>query len=542
MRVTNKMLSNTFLNDMNTNLQNMQTIQQQLSSGKEIRKPSDDPFKVARAMQLNTDISANTQYNSNIQDTSNWLDTTDTALGQAGNVLQRVRELLVSAGNAAYGSTELQSIKDEINQNIGQFAQTLNTSFDGKYLFAGSRGTTKPMETITNGAASVGAVSNSNSMGSSANVTGSFNGISDVTYQVKVTAVDGSGSVPSEGKITKVMYSTDGGNNWSSDVTVDASGNAAIGNGLTINIASNVKNKSGDIMTFAATAANSAASNSKTNSAVTASNSTGGAATISGVYTGNSTTSFKVKITSVDGSGKVTGASLSTDGGATYTSVGTITSNTIDLGNGLSINIPTNINNKANDTYSFTTTVTAGKGNTKLVYYSNDSAHPELTAGSNQYNQIASKLSTEVSQGVTMEYNVSASDVVNFKNESGADCDLRSIFTKIVNHLDGKTDDGSAVDTSANLKLANGDLSSITDAINNLLKVRSEVGAKSNRMETAKNVNEQQNSNMTEMLSKTEDIDITKKTMEYATAQTVYTAALQTSARILQPSLLDYLR
>ena len=112
MRVTNKMLSSNFLRDMNVNLRNLSKIQQQMASGKEISRPSDNPFKVARALQLHSDIDTNRQYNDNIKDTINWLDTTDTSLGQAGDVLQRVRELLVSAGNAAYGPNEKKAIKD----------------------------------------------------------------------------------------------------------------------------------------------------------------------------------------------------------------------------------------------------------------------------------------------------------------------------------------------------------------------------------------------------------------------------------------------
>ena len=37
-----------------------------------------------------------------------------------------------------------QAIKDEINQKVGELSQILNTSFDGKYIFGGTRGTTKP--------------------------------------------------------------------------------------------------------------------------------------------------------------------------------------------------------------------------------------------------------------------------------------------------------------------------------------------------------------------------------------------------------------
>src|SRR3712207_2100366 len=148
MRVTNKMLSNNFLADMKANLENVNKIQQQNTSGKKFRKPSDDPFAVARSMQLHTDINTNKQYSKNITDVSNWLDTTDTALGQAGDVLQRVRELLISAGNAAYGSDERKAIKDEINEKIGEMSQILNTNFGGNYIFGGTRSTTKPMEAI----------------------------------------------------------------------------------------------------------------------------------------------------------------------------------------------------------------------------------------------------------------------------------------------------------------------------------------------------------------------------------------------------------
>ncbi|HCQ89768.1 MAG TPA: flagellar hook-associated protein 3, partial [Clostridium sp.] len=85
-------------------------------------------------------------YNSNIKDTINWLDTTDTALNQATKALDRVRELMVAAGDAAYGSGELRAIKDEINEKISELSQIMNTSFDGKYIFGGTRGDKKPIE------------------------------------------------------------------------------------------------------------------------------------------------------------------------------------------------------------------------------------------------------------------------------------------------------------------------------------------------------------------------------------------------------------
>jgi flagellar hook-associated protein 3 FlgL len=118
---------------------------------------------------------------------------------------------------------------------------------------------------------------------------------------------------------------------------------------------------------------------------------------------------------------------------------------------------------------------------------------------------------------------------------------LVSIFTNITSHLDGNDTTGTP-DPTAVSTLSGQDLTDITDAINNVLKTRSEVGAKSNRMDSALSKNTDENSSMTDLLSKTEDIDITEKTMEYATMQTVYMASLQTSAKVIQPTLMDYLR
>ena len=176
--------------------------------------------------------------------------------------------------------------------------------------------------------------------------------------------------------------------------------------------------------------------------------------------------------------------------------------------------------------------------NTKLDY---NIITPSPISGTNQVSMIKATLSVEVSQGVSMDYNINAGDIL----EGGGD--VRTLFNNITDHLDGNIIDTATGTLTSNTEAATAeisgnDLQGVTDAINNLLKLRSQVGAKQNRMESAQGRNEEENYNMTELLSKTEDIDITQKTMEYATAQTVYMASLQTSAKVIQPTLMDYLR
>ncbi|NLY47022.1 MAG: flagellar hook-associated protein 3, partial [Tissierella sp.] len=80
MRITNNTLNNSFLRNLSTNLKQMQKYQNQLSSGKLVSKPSDDPLLVAKIMSMDNNIAQNEQYNTNISDTIGWTKTQDTAL------------------------------------------------------------------------------------------------------------------------------------------------------------------------------------------------------------------------------------------------------------------------------------------------------------------------------------------------------------------------------------------------------------------------------------------------------------------------------
>lgn len=144
MRITNRVLSKNFLNNVRVNLEEMQKLQNQLSSGHEVQKPSDDPFKVARTMELKASIAANERYKKNIEEGIGWLDTVDVALGQIGDALQTVREKVIQSGNGGYTETEMHALKKHIEQLKDQIMQIGNTSYDGRYIFGGDNTTEPP--------------------------------------------------------------------------------------------------------------------------------------------------------------------------------------------------------------------------------------------------------------------------------------------------------------------------------------------------------------------------------------------------------------
>lgn len=508
MRVTNRMLANNFLTDMTTNLNNLQTLQQQLTSGKEIRRPSDDPLRVARAMQLHSEIGINKQYNENIKDTLSWLEQTDTALGQLGDQSQRIRELLVSAGNVAYGTDERKKINDEVKEIIGQMSQTLNASFDGRYVFGGTRGTSKPVNVVKG--PMVTKVQKSSDTAPEGKVVGDFRGNKNENYTVEVDAIgkvlfkkDGKEMIPQPSKT---------GNQWD------------LGNGIKFEIDSTVEN--GSTYEFTAIAdGQKLVYADRFGNEILDSN-------IVQVTDLNKWEGKDIVFDYVDSTdNKVKGETITID-------------NTINDTDQLVTDINRKIlNGKLKDKLKVEKIDIAGKSYIKFEKL-DDKANIQLNEGKTKVSDMESfnhidimqeKLVTEVSQGVRVEYNITAVDVINFKDNKGKDRDLREILEDIVTHLE--SDDAEDIK-----KITNEDLAALDAVMDNILKLRSQVGAKGNRMESALEKNKEENFNLTEILSKTEDIDLVEKTMEYAVAISVYMASLQTSARVLQPTLMDYVR
>ncbi|WP_346890160.1 flagellar hook-associated protein FlgL [Clostridium sp. UBA1056] len=314
MRITHGVMVNSFLGDMDNNLNILNKLQRQANTGKLFSKPSDDPFRASRSMQLYAQINANEQYSKNIKDAINWADTTDTALNQTTKCVQRINELVVAAGNATYGTQEFLAIKEEINERVAEFGQVLNTTFDGKYIFGGKDGLVKP-----------------------------------------------------------------------------------------------------------------------------------------------------IKIDSTGGS------------------------------NSIAIN-----------------------GDKALINQS---------------------LEVEISLGVKVEYTANAIELLEFsyKDESGntSTMDVGAVFSDILNNLNS---------AAGQKQLLEKNLGEMQKVLDNTVAVRARVGTMQNRMDSSKKLNEAENFNLTEILSNNEDVDVVKKAMEIGAAQTVYMASLQTSSKVLQPTILDFIR
>ncbi|MDQ8734023.1 flagellar hook-associated protein FlgL [Paenibacillus sp. LHD-38] len=147
-RVTQSMMNTQLLRNISNNMGRMNNLQNQLSTGMKINKPSDDPVGITFALRYRSELDSNEQYVENVSSSLSMLEYTDTTIGQAGDIMQRTRELLVSGANGTLEKTSLDAIKVEISQLYNQMVEIGNSQFNGKQVFNGELTGDKPYPTM----------------------------------------------------------------------------------------------------------------------------------------------------------------------------------------------------------------------------------------------------------------------------------------------------------------------------------------------------------------------------------------------------------
>ena len=143
MRITNNTVQRHILSDMNAAQARMIDSQGKIASGKEISKPSDDPFAAARSLALRESIGGIRQHQRNVDDARGWQDAAESALARITDSVQRARELVTQGATDTVDAGARVAIAREIDELIAGIKENANTKYGGQYLFSGTR-TDKP--------------------------------------------------------------------------------------------------------------------------------------------------------------------------------------------------------------------------------------------------------------------------------------------------------------------------------------------------------------------------------------------------------------
>jgi flagellar hook-associated protein 3 FlgL len=145
MRISTSWFFQQGLNAMQSQQATLAKTEQQLSTGQRILTPSDDPAAAARVMGLDKLIETTGQYQRNADAADTRLKVEESVLANAGDLLQRIRELSVQANNDTLSAEDRGAIALEVRAHLDGLLQLANSK-DGNndYLFAGYKTGTKP--------------------------------------------------------------------------------------------------------------------------------------------------------------------------------------------------------------------------------------------------------------------------------------------------------------------------------------------------------------------------------------------------------------
>lgn len=137
-RVTSLGMQRSSLANMQLNMASVSNLQAQLSSGKKVTKPSDDPASAAQMLSLRGSQGRDSQYSRNVSDATSWLNTVDTALQTASSTLRRARDLVVQGGNSGTPQVSKDALATEIDGIKASLLGVASTTYLGRTVFAGT--------------------------------------------------------------------------------------------------------------------------------------------------------------------------------------------------------------------------------------------------------------------------------------------------------------------------------------------------------------------------------------------------------------------
>lgn len=503
-RVTSQALQNSVLSNIFRITDELARAQIEISSGKRILKPSDDPSGLRTSLSLRTSISQTNQFIRNIDNGGIFIQSADAALQSVGLGLTRANELAIGALGGAATSETRGFAAQEIGQIISQVLEAGNTQVKNQYIFGGSKTRTTPFEVSASGAIYRGNTESfrieitqgirvaltrpgSDVLGTDLNP--------DLTLSTPLADLNGGSGVPS-GRFTVVDR---GGGGATISVTSGATVGSVISaiNAAGINVTASLNGDANGI---------TLTDNSPViTQALTVSEEPGGATASSlgilglrdGILDGSDLNALASASTAIsdlnDGAGLTLG-DVSIVNGAASGVVSLSSAETIEdvfsLINGSGLNVTAVFNSAGN----------------ALRVTSNDSATVAVV------NDVAIG-STAESLGLGGGRNVIDTLV-----------QLKRALEK---------DDSAAV--IASLRNLDRSLDSVNES-------RAFVGASLRRIESTDFILDQDIVDQSEQLSNTEDADIIQRASDLAALETALNATLSASARILQPSLLDFLR
>lgn len=152
MRISTQQQFTNAVNNMQRSQNELARLQEQISSGKKINRPSDDPVAASQIVKLQRELAQFEKFEQNISVTQRRLELQETILTDIHTTLDRMRELTIQGATGTLSDADRKTVATELRQMADYAASLMNTKdSQGEFIFAGNKGFTQPYELLPNG-------------------------------------------------------------------------------------------------------------------------------------------------------------------------------------------------------------------------------------------------------------------------------------------------------------------------------------------------------------------------------------------------------
>ena len=154
----------------------------------------------------------------------------------------------------------------------------------------------------------------------------------------------------------------------------------------------------------------------------------------------------------------------------------------------------------------------------------------------------ANDLKAEISSGVSIDYNVSAEELFNITDENGNTINLLDEINNLSKLMNEAANGDEQAFVKAKEEILNNSQSKIDKLFDHVVNERTSLGVRVSTAEKIKEFNDENILNMKSILSQDQDTDVVEKFIELKSAEMIYQASIQVGAKLIQPTILDYMR
>lgn len=150
--IPNSLIASQNTTNINTLMQSLQQLDQEVSTGLAFTMPGQNPTATAAILPLQQNISQQTTYQNSLTTDLGFLNTTDTSLQTVSTSLDQANSLLLGGIGSTATPAENQAAATQVGSIISGLVNVANSTFEGQYLFGGSESKQPPFQVTSSGA------------------------------------------------------------------------------------------------------------------------------------------------------------------------------------------------------------------------------------------------------------------------------------------------------------------------------------------------------------------------------------------------------